>query len=66
MSDRKHQEYLELLDALVHMTGDAIAAANVALARDEQPAAVTLDFLERIEMIRSYAEHRLPSRWRVN
>jgi hypothetical protein len=48
------------------MTGDAIAAANVALARDEQPAAVTLDFLERIEMIRSYAEHRLPSRWRVN
>lgn len=59
-------EYLNILDSAVVMTRDAELAANAALARGERPAAVLLDFLTRIEVLREYVGSRIPDRWRIN
>lgn len=65
-TDKEEQEFLEVLDSVVRIIGDAIHESNVSLDRKERPSAVILNFLERLEMARVLAEHRLPNRWRVN
>lgn len=59
-------EYLDILDIAMRMVDDARLAANANLTREEKPAAVLLDFLTRLELLREYVSGRIPDRWRVN
>lgn len=60
------EEYLEILDSSVAMARDAADEAQSALRRVEAPAAVLLNYAERIQTIIHFLKQRIPSRWRVD